>query len=124
MARRQAAQLVRQRKILFAEQKAAAKATARAQQLLELTLKREAQLKAEMAAEGKKLSPRSADRVRVRMLLSRKPQKLVTAELSNVGMKLAEAPRARRELDAFGQLREVESTLTPQQQRRQVGRTK
>jgi hypothetical protein len=120
MARMQGATLARQRKLQLEEARRTAKAKARSLELLEMSLAREAALRAQMVDEGKKLTPRSADAVRVRMLLSRKPVKLVHAQLRSVGMTLEESPKARRELDAFGQMQTVESTKTNRQLRRQA----
>jgi hypothetical protein len=108
MARLQGATLARQRRLQLEESRRAAKAKARSLELLELSLAREAELRATLQREDRKLSPRSADAIRVRMLMSRKPVKMVHAQLGQVGMRLDQTPQPRRRLDAFGALKEEE----------------
>lgn len=83
----------------------------RAQVLLAETLAREAQLRDQLRAEGSKLSPRSAEAVRTRMLLSRKPTRYTESTLRAVGMTLTNSPQPRRERDAFGQLKDVQADV-------------
>jgi hypothetical protein len=115
MARLQSATLARQRRLQLEESRRAAKSKARSLELLELSLKRESELRATLQQEGLKLSPRSADVVRVRMLMSRKPVKLVHAQLGQVGMRLDQTPKPRRTLDAFGTLQEVQAEKNARQ---------
>ena len=115
MAALQGATLLRQRRLQREEARRAAKAKARSEELLQATLKREAELRARMSDESRKLSPRSADMVRVRMLLSRKPAKLVEAQLESYGMSFVEAPKPRKELTPFGEMREVQEKKTNRQ---------
>ena len=107
MAQLQQRALSRQRQLQLADSQADARSKARSEEILQATLDREKAFKAQLDGENRKLSPRSAEVVRIRMLLSRKPTKILATQLESLGMRINSSPKPRKELNAFGELQEV-----------------
>jgi hypothetical protein len=111
MAAMQQQALDRQRQIQVADARAKRKAKARSLSVLHATLEREKNIKELLMTENKRLSPRSAEVVRMRMLISRKPHSVLESQLAAVGMQYNESgPRVKKRLNAFGEIEEQQYT--------------
>ena len=111
MAAMQQQALDRQRQIQVADARAERKAKARSLSVLHATLERERSIQEQLRHENKKLSPRSASTVRMRMLISRKPHSVLESQLAAVGMRVNEdIPRVKKHRNAFGEIVEEKYT--------------